>query len=101
MANEIIAAVYLYEVNEIVAVPLKFVSNFRLVDELNNRDRHQVHRIFWSKNKNQNPNFGTECRTRFDANTDACYFAKMLRVFGTYDNKMISFFIKFVNIWFN
>lgn len=77
------AAVILKNSKMKVVVPLKWIGNLDLLQILNIGVRPtKDHLIFYSKNRNDEPNFAAEVKENFDEDGAFCYDGKVLHIWG-------------------
>lgn len=77
------AAVILKQSKEKIVVPMKWISGLDIVQIFNCGISHtKTHLIFYSKNRDDEPNFLAEKKDEFDEDGAFCYDGKVLHVWG-------------------
>lgn len=67
-------------------IPAAWCGNFDLAVSMNQSINKNIkRRIFFSPDESKSPNFKLPLAETFDENHDACYTAKILKVFNTFD----------------
>lgn len=66
-----------------LVIPLKHILSLDIVQIYNRgNSRTKNHIIYFSPDDSEEPNFRLPLRTEFDQNIPACYWAKVLNIFG-------------------
>lgn len=66
-----------------LVIPLKYILSLDIVQIYNRGiSRTKDHIIYFSSDHTEEPNFRLPLKIEFDANVPACYWAKILNIFG-------------------